>query len=115
MKHKRKNAAPKLYFCYVIKMHNTKFYVGITRFIFKRLNQHTTRIGSTFVAENMPFQFFCYEKLESENMKQACKYETQKAFELILRYGIENVYGGSFTGPLEKRKAYFKSYKKRAL
>lgn len=97
-------------YLYVLELQNERYYVGITNNPEKRFSTHRNGKSLSFVKDNLPIINIKSTLLETRDRKLAHKLEMEKTIELIQKYGIRKVYGGSFLSNLDQRLARFKSY-----
>jgi predicted GIY-YIG superfamily endonuclease len=95
------------FYFYVLKLQNGKYYVGSTRYLFKRLKKQLSGNGSNFTKNHLPIISFCVEKHLFEDVTIANDYESQITFEMMQNYGIDNVSGGFFIGSLKAKATLF--------
>lgn len=97
-------------FLYILELQNDKYYVGITNLPEKRFSTDRKGKTSKFVRDNLPIVDIHYEQLRTTKRYIALKLETEKTVDLIIEFGIENVFGGEITGSLKQRIKKFKAY-----
>lgn len=76
---------------YVLKLENNKYYVGITNNLEKRYNEHLCGLGTKWTKIYKPL---CIESSTDVNTMFD---EDNKTKEMMMRYGIDNVRGGSYS------------------
>lgn len=50
-------------YLYILRLRNGRYYVGITKNLERRLEQHEKGIGSNYVYRNQPFKLVYYEEV----------------------------------------------------
>ena len=111
-----KTRFPRVFFenyLYVLELSNGKYYIGITRNPMRRFKEHKNGKSNSFVKNNLPILGIKYKKLVLMDWYDALDQESLKTIELIEKYGIENVSGGTIIGELSTRIEKFNSTKKR--
>ena len=76
---------------YVLKLESDKYYVGVTQNLEQRLTQHSDGSGSAWTNLHKPIE--CVEK----SVIVSCLDEDTKTKMLMMKYGISNVRGGTYT------------------
>lgn len=85
------------YKLYVLALEDNKYYVGITRNIDKRLEQHKNKHGSAhFTWRNNVREIIYFEELPTHNKDKAEEYEDNMTIDLMILFGIQNVRGGKY-------------------
>jgi hypothetical protein len=80
-------------YIYIIELEEDKWYVGKTTNIIKRIKEHKSGIGSSWTTKFKPKDNGIINKFVSTTLFD----EDNKTIELMAKYGIDNVRGGSFT------------------
>lgn len=80
-------------YVYILKLDNGKYYVGRTSDMTKRLQEHVSGNGSIWTSMYPPISVEMV--YEGDNPFE----EDLRLIEVMARYGIENVRGGSFSDP----------------
>ena len=76
---------------YVIKCKNDKYYVGRTKYLDERVEDHLTGQGSTWTKMNKPIKLL-------RVIKDCDKYDEDKYVLMYMeKYGVNNVRGGSYS------------------
>jgi predicted GIY-YIG superfamily endonuclease len=76
---------------YVLKLENSKYYVGITTNLNNRLKAHFSNQGSSWTKKFKPLEVI-------ETIEPACKkLEKKKTMEYMRKYGYLNVRGAGWT------------------
>lgn len=75
---------------YVLELQNNKYYVGKSERIPERLKQHFKGYGAVWTKKHRPIKVL--DILEEKNLFT----EDNITKEMMLKYGIENVRGGSY-------------------
>lgn len=75
---------------YVLKLVGNKYYVGVTNDLDRRLNEHKTGKGSEWTKLHQ------FDKLKYSRQVENMFVEDNEVKELMLKYGIDNVRGGSY-------------------
>jgi predicted GIY-YIG superfamily endonuclease len=89
-----------MYYLYVLKLKNKKWYVGITKNFDRRYYQHKyLSTGSRWVKEHGISNVYSVEPINTNQKYLAEAYEQAKTIELIRLYGAENVRGGTHVSP----------------
>lgn len=78
---------------YVLRLENDKFYVGRTKNIFGRLDEHKNQYGSHWTRQNKPIDLV--EAFETEDLGA----EDKTVIRYMKKYGMDNVRGASFAKP----------------
>ena len=79
-----------MFYVYVLKCHNNKYYVGETRDPDVRYGQHFNGEGSDWTSLYRPTRIIWEKKTNNRDLELA------KTLEYMEIYGIENVRGGSY-------------------
>jgi len=100
---------PQVLFGYVLKLENGKYYVGISENLNKRIGQHMASQGSKWTREHHPIGLIGVQMLSSYDKE----WEKATTFQMMLRFGWENVRGASWCRVEMKNvpKGLFKSIK----
>ena len=78
-------------YIYILKLKNSKYYVGKTQNIEKRYEQHVNGTGSAWTKKYKPLSII--KRIKSTSQFDEDKYVK----EYMSKYGIENVRGGTYT------------------
>ena len=78
---------------YVLALQNNKYYVGITKNFHRRFREHQNGLGSQWT-QRYPLRHLINR--EEINREYASFRETQKTFEFMLEYGLNNVRGAEY-------------------
>ncbi len=100
-------------FLYILELQNGKYYVGITNNPEQRFGSHKMGQSVHFVKKNLPIIKTEKTLLRTRDRKRALKLESEKTIELIQKFGIENVCGGTIVGDYHERIGKFKAYMNR--
>jgi predicted GIY-YIG superfamily endonuclease len=76
---------------YVIECSNKKYYVGKTNDIIRRFEEHKSGKGSAWTSKYKPIRLISCRPQVSEHD------ENNETKDLMKKYGIEHVRGGSYT------------------
>lgn len=84
------------WYLYVLYLTNDYYYVGISLYPSRRLNEHNIGKGANFTKRNPPLKMLeCYS-LHNSDRKICYKLENEKTKEYRLKYGANKVIGGRF-------------------
>jgi predicted GIY-YIG superfamily endonuclease len=97
-------------YLYILELQNGKYYVGITNNPENRFRKHRSGKSFGFISKNLPIINIQKRLLKTTDRNRALKLETEKTIELIEKFGIANVCGGTITGDFHDRIFKFKSY-----
>jgi predicted GIY-YIG superfamily endonuclease len=97
-------------YLYILELQNGKYYVGITNNPENRFRKHRSGKSLSFINKNLPIINIQKTLLKTTDRDRALTLETEKTIELIHKYGIANVCGGSITGDFHDRIIRFKMY-----
>lgn len=97
-------------YLYILELQNGKYYVGITNNPENRFRKHRSGKSYPFVNKNLPIINIQKRLLKTTNRNRTLQLETEKAVELIEKFGIANVCGGAITGDFHERIMKFKIY-----
>ncbi len=81
-------------FLYVLKLQNNKYYVGITKDIDHRLQEHVAGKGSWFTKLYKPEKIIQADRYTDISENEMFDIETFVTVEYMQKYGINNVRGG---------------------
>ena len=82
------------WYLYVLYLTNDYYYIGITLYPSRRINEHKVGKGANFTKRNPPLKMIeCY-CLNNSDRKLCYKLETAKTREYRLKYGDNKVVGG---------------------
>jgi len=76
---------------YVLQLEKGKYYVGKTQFVAQRYKQHLEGYGAAWTKKYKPIKLMEVRDMNTEHD------ETNLTKDLMKKYGIENVRGGSYT------------------
>jgi predicted GIY-YIG superfamily endonuclease len=81
---------PKLYTIYILELADNKYYVGKTKDLDKRYQQHLSGVGSKWTEKHLPIRILTsYPNRDSFDEDAYTK-------RYMAKYGIDNVRGGSY-------------------
>ncbi len=84
------------YWVYVLRLNQNKYYVGISRDVKKRFEQHKCGEGAEFTKLYKPIQIIHSENTGLIYKKDAEHIENIVTIQWMLRNGVENVRGGDY-------------------
>ena len=84
------------YCLYILALEDEKYYVGITRDVNKRYEEHVNGNGAQYTRINHPIGLVCMRQLNSWSLVQAEQEETRMTEVMMTLHGIENVRGGDY-------------------
>ncbi len=87
---------PGYYFVYVLKLEQGKYYIGISRNVNKRIDNHCIGEGAAWTKKYAPIRIISVDPLPCNKKKEAEEYEDERTQRLIRRFGKNNVRGGSY-------------------
>lgn len=78
-------------YLYVLKLINNKFYIGKSKYVFQRIDNHFLGIGSQWTKIYKPLNIIeVIPKIDNFD-------EDKKVKQYMCKYGIDNVRGGSYS------------------
>ena len=95
-KYTKKDRPPRAITLYVLRLEDDNWYIGITRDLNKRFEQHKTGKGAKWTRLHKPVSIHETVHLGPVSKKYACSIEDQATLEYAAIYGEAYVRGGSF-------------------
>lgn len=80
-------------YVYVLRLVESKFYVGLSNCVQRRIQEHRAGAGAAWTQKYPPLPHFGAEVHEAENELD----EDYTTLKMMLVHGVENVRGGSFS------------------
>jgi len=84
------------YYVYILALENEKYYVGISRDVYKRYYEHVNRKGAHFTRIHHPVGLVCMRELNCWSKELAEQEETKMTLFMMTLFGVENVRGGDY-------------------
>ena len=100
-----------MWYLYVLELENGCYYVGITLYIERRINEHFSgEGGANFTRINKPIKLIESYSCQTYDREIAYKMENEKTIEYAIKYGGDKVKGGRYLIPrkLISKVAYLK-------
>lgn len=84
------------YFLYILALEEDNYYVGISRDVYKRYNEHVNHKGAHFTRIYPPIGLICSRELTTWSKTEAEAEETKMTLLMMTLYGVEHVRGGDY-------------------
>lgn len=84
------------YYLYILALEDDYYYVGISRDVYKRYNEHISRKGAHFTRIHHPRGIVCSRELSTWSKEEAEEEETKITLIMMRCFGVERVRGGDY-------------------
>jgi len=83
-------------YLYALQLENDCYYIGQTRDLDKRFNQHKKGIGAIWTSIHKPIKMIEFWSIGEYTQDSAMQFENEMTIKYMDTYGIQNVRGGDF-------------------